>query len=115
MERYSIGQVAKMIGVESHTIRFWVNELEHYIQPEIGAGERRYFNNQQVATLKFVHELINKKGYTLSIIKKNGIRNSYETGITHTELPMSNIELNRNIAVTINRIQNSLRDIIAGL
>ena len=78
--RYSIGQVAKIIGVESHTVRFWTNELSQYIVPEIGAGERRYFNEEHLEILKSVAYLINNKGYTLSIVKKNGIKNSYEMG-----------------------------------
>ena len=78
--RYSIGQVAKIIGVESHTVRFWTNELSHYIVPEIGAGDRRYFNEEHLEILKCVADLINNKGYTLSIVKKNGIKNSYEMG-----------------------------------
>ena len=109
--RYSIGQVAKMIGVESHTVRFWTNELEAYISPEIGAGDRRYFTQEHIDVLKSVNNLINNKGYTLSVIKKNGIKHSYESDEHATEIQ-------HNLGQTLSRIekiQKNVREIISGI
>ena len=108
--RYSIGQVAKIIAVESHTVRFWTNELSQYIIPEIGAGNRRYFNENHVEILKTVADLINNKGYTLSIVKKNGIKNSYEFGEVILEPQKS---VNANIAIKIDAIRAKILGIIA--
>ena len=110
-ERYSIGQVAKIIGVESHTVRFWTNELSQHIIPEIGAGERRYFNEEHLEMLKTVADLINYKGYTLSVVKKHGINNSYETGrgIENSQTNLLSVELFGKIA----RIQREIRKLIS--
>jgi DNA-binding transcriptional MerR regulator len=109
--RYSIGQVAKIIGVESHTVRFWTNELSQYVVPEIGAGDRRYFNKEHLEILKCVADLINNKGYTLSIVKKNGIKNSYEMG---QEIGNSQTNFNSNaILKKIENIQSDVRKLIS--
>ena len=113
--KYSIGQVAKIIGVESHTVRFWTNELSQYIVPEIGAGDRRYFNEEHLEILKSVADLINNKGYTLSIVKKNGIKNSYEMGQGIIDLQTSfDSKFNSGAVIgKIERIQGSIRKLIS--
>ena len=62
-----------MIGVESHTVRFWSNELQALFSPKIGAGNRRYYTKEDISRFKKVKELVHEKGYRLGFIKKNGL------------------------------------------
>jgi DNA-binding transcriptional MerR regulator len=71
-EGHSIGEVAKILGVESHTVRFWSKELPQQISPKIGAGGRRYFTESDIERLRTIKELIHEKGYRLSMVKKYG-------------------------------------------
>ncbi len=70
---YSIGEVASMIGVETHTVRFWSNELQALFSPKIGAGGRRYYTQEDITRFKKVKELVHEKGYRLGFIRKNGL------------------------------------------
>lgn len=106
MQLYSIGQTAKIIQVESHTIRFWVNELNQHIQPIIGKGNRRYFNEHHLSILKNICNLINTQGYTIGIIKKYGIKNSY----SNHEIPTN--PFNHEILPKIEKIQQEINQII---
>ena len=75
---YSVGEVSRLVGVESHTVRFWANELSHYIKPYIGVGNRRYFTQEDIAFFQEVHNLIHTKGVRLSQIKLQGINSHKE-------------------------------------
>lgn len=70
---YSVGEVSRLVGVESHTIRFWANELSHYIKPYIGAGNRRYFTQEDITFFQEVRNLTHTKGVRLSQIKLQGV------------------------------------------
>lgn len=68
--RHSIGEVARIVGVESHTIRFWSMEMGEKIKPVIGKGGRRYYDDSDIKVLNEIKDLIYKKGYTIGMIKK---------------------------------------------
>lgn len=68
--KYSIGDVAKIIGVESHTVRFWSTEMSERIRPTIGKGGRRYYTDSDVKFLGEIKDLIYNKGYTIGMLKK---------------------------------------------
>lgn len=69
-KQYSIGEVAKITGIETHTVRFWSMELESKIKPIIGKGSRRYYTESDIKTFLEVKDLIHSKGYTISMLKK---------------------------------------------
>ena len=67
--KLSIGEVADLLTVKTHTIRYWTDNFEH-IRVEIGKGDRRYFDQAAIEELKKVKTMI--EGYKMSIdgIKK---------------------------------------------
>lgn len=68
--KYSIGEIAKIIGIETHTIRFWSTEMNQYISPTIGRGGRRYYSDTDLVMFERIRDLIRVKGYTIGMIKK---------------------------------------------
>lgn len=112
-EQYSIGEVARMVKTQSHTIRFWVNELNQYIQPTIGKGDRRYFTEQHIEALKTVNKLINEQGFTIGIIKKNGIKNTYEE--ESQEVKCISKENSGHILQELNGMQKEIMKMISEL
>ena len=66
-EEYSIGNVAKMLNLPVHTIRFWTEQFPHI--ECLRRKNRRYYDDKAVEELKKIKELSHKKG-----IKIEGIR-----------------------------------------
>lgn len=72
-ECISIGKVAKIIGVEAHTIRFWIGEFGDAIPFIVGKGDRRYFNDASLEKFKLIKNLIHDKGIKIRIIKEQNL------------------------------------------
>ncbi len=64
-----IGDAAKEVGVNSHTIRYWCNEFPQ-IAPDRGRGNRRVFTELDIKMLKEVKNLLYNKGYKVGGLKK---------------------------------------------
>lgn len=65
----SIGEVAKELEVKTHVIRFWEENFSQ-IKPEIGAGGRRYYYNEQIKVLKRIKKFLYEEGYTIAGLQK---------------------------------------------
>ncbi len=62
---FRIGQVAKLLGVETHVLRFWESEFPQ-IQPTRAPSGRRIFHRQDVEILALVQHLLHRQGYTIA-------------------------------------------------
>ena len=73
----SIGEVAEILelinkkngSLSTHTIRFWEKEFKQ-IKPKIFSGNRRYYDENTINTLKKIKFLLKDKGMTLNGVKK---------------------------------------------
>ncbi|MCD8083283.1 MAG: helix-turn-helix domain-containing protein [Clostridiales bacterium] len=65
--RYSISEAARLVGVESHVLRYWEDELELAI-PRNGK-DHRYYTELHIRLLIRVKEL-KEKGYQLKAIEQ---------------------------------------------
>ena len=73
----TIGEVAKTLNLinpksgklNTHTIRFWEKEFKQ-IKPKIFAGNRRYYDENTILTLKKIKFLLKDKGLTINGVKK---------------------------------------------
>ena len=73
----SIGEVAEILELinkkkgtlSTHTIRFWEKEFKQ-IKPKIFSGNRRYYDENSINTLKKIKYLLKDKGMTLNGVKK---------------------------------------------
>ncbi len=64
---YSISEAARLVGVESHVLRYWEDELELVIPRN--AREHRYYTDLHIRLLTRVKEL-KEKGYQLRAIEQ---------------------------------------------
>ena len=87
-----IGEVAKLLGVEAHTIRFWTKEFEPHIPYTIGKGERKYYSLGSVEVFKKIQELIHVKGVKIRFIKENNLlfQNYASQSLASQDLPSGN-------------------------
>lgn len=62
---FTIGEVAKELGVATSLIRFWESQFD-FIRPKKNAKGNRKFTQDDLKKLKLVYHLVKEKGYTLS-------------------------------------------------
>jgi len=62
---FTIGEVAKDLGVATSLIRFWESQFD-FISPKKNSKGNRKFTQDDLKKLKIVYHLVKEKGYTLS-------------------------------------------------
>lgn len=65
----TISEVSHEVGVEPHTIRFWEKEFVT-LHPVKRRGNRRYYSEEDVATLNEIRRLLHYQGYTIKGAKQ---------------------------------------------
>ncbi|MBR3698617.1 MAG: MerR family transcriptional regulator [Bacteroidales bacterium] len=66
---YSIGEVAKMFGVNTSMIRYWENEFD-VLRPRKNKKGNRLFTQRDVRYVHMIYHLTKVKGYTLAGAKQ---------------------------------------------
>lgn len=61
---FTIGEVAKILGVATSLIRFWETQFD-FIRPKKNAKGNRKYTQEDLKKLKLVYHLVKEKGYTL--------------------------------------------------
>ena len=85
---YNISEVARMLGVNLSTLRFWEKEFKQ-IKPVKRNNERRY-RPQDVETLKLIKYLLKEEKYTIEgarekLAKRKGYIKTKQQMITDLE------------------------------
>ena len=73
----TIGEVARILNLinpktgslSTHTIRFWEKEFKQ-LKPKILTGNRRYYDQKNIETLKKIKFLLKDQGMTINGVKK---------------------------------------------
>lgn len=66
MEMYSIGEVSRLLGIEAHTLRYWEKEFRDFLRPRRVANKNRVYGEEDIATLKTIHTLLNVEMFTIA-------------------------------------------------
>ena len=84
---YSIGEVAKMFGVNTSMIRYWENEFD-VLRPRKNKKGDRFYSKNDIAILRTIQYLTKVKGYTLqgakTAIKNNFMKEAETAAIVDT-------------------------------
>lgn len=83
---YSIGEVAKMFGVNTSLIRFWEKEFD-IIKPKKNNKGNRLFTKQDVDNFHIIYHLVKERGFTLEGAKKK-LKDNKEETVDHAEVVM---------------------------
>jgi DNA-binding transcriptional MerR regulator len=108
---YKIGEVAEMLGIEQHTLRY----LEHTLRLKIKRDERsdRVYTEADLDTLRLILKLKNEMGLNTTAIRMalNNIEESQETAVAPQQTGInSNIS---ELAAAVNRIIEQNDQLIA--
>jgi DNA-binding transcriptional MerR regulator len=66
---FRIGEVAELVGVEPHVLRYWEREFRA-IRPTKSAKGQRVYSRRDVENLMRVRELLYREGFTIAGAKK---------------------------------------------
>ena len=65
---FRIGEVAELVGVKPHVLRYW--ETEFKLRPHRSASGQRLYRKQDVAKLLRVRQLLHEEGFTIAGARK---------------------------------------------
>ena len=65
----TIGEVADMLGLPQHILRYWETRFPQ-LKPLQRAGNRRYYRPADVALAQRINDLLNRDGYTIKGVQK---------------------------------------------
>lgn len=61
---FRIGEVAELVGVDAHVLRYW--ETEFKLRPHRSASGQRLYRKQDVARFLRVRQLLHEEGFTIA-------------------------------------------------
>jgi len=61
---FTIGEVAELCDVKPHVLRYWEQEFPQ-LKPVKRRGNRRYYQRQDVLTIRQIRSLLYDQGYTI--------------------------------------------------
>lgn len=68
-EWFRIGEVAELVGVRPHVLRYWENEFTQ-LRPRKTRGAHRQYHRRDVQLALFLRELLHERGLTVAGAKK---------------------------------------------
>ena len=80
---FTIGEVSELCSVKPHVLRYWEQEFPQ-LKPVKRRGNRRYYQQQDVLTIRQIRSLLYDQGYTIG-----GARQRMEEGGQATTAPTS--------------------------
>ncbi len=61
---FRIGEVAELVGVESHVLRYW--ETEFRMRPQRSGSGQRMYQKKDIARFLRVRQLLHDEGFTIA-------------------------------------------------
>ena len=99
---FTISKTAKIIGVQSHVLRFWEKKFSS-INPKKSQSGRRYYSSKDIQYLLMIKNLLYKEGFTIKgavniIDKKNGKSKIENENLSYFKkiVKASEVELNQH-------------------
>jgi DNA-binding transcriptional MerR regulator len=97
---YSIGEVSRMVGIETPTLRYWEREFSFYISPRKTKKGTRFYKEEDIEKIRMIIYLRNEKGLGIEGIRKK-LRDN-----------LSDTVQNHEIISRLKKIKKELQDLI---
>ncbi len=65
----TIGEVAKVLGIRQHVLRYWEDQFP-MLRPVKRSGGRRYYRSEDIELVATIDRLVHREGYTLKGARK---------------------------------------------
>ena len=100
----TISEVADLLDVPAHVLRFWETRFAQ-IQPVKRGGGRRYYRPEDIALLRGIQDLLHVQGMTIKGVQKV----LKERGLKHVA------RIGHEVELTVVSTKPDLKDIVKGL
>lgn len=94
---FTIGEVSELCAVKPHVLRYWEQEFPQ-LKPVKRRGNRRYYQRQDVLTIRQIRSLLYDQGFTIG-----GARQKMDDEITPEE--GTDKDLNGVLTMMINELE----------
>ncbi|WP_421877884.1 MerR family transcriptional regulator [Pacificispira sp.] len=86
----TITEVADLLDVQQHVLRFWETKFTQ-IKPMKRAGGRRYYRPEDVKLLEVIRRLLHQEGFTIrgvqKLLRENGVKTVLDWGEDGVPVP----------------------------
>lgn len=65
-DKISIGDAARILGVPTHTLRYWEKEFDFYINPARTEGGQRRYDEESLKRFEVVKSMLKNDGYSIA-------------------------------------------------
>lgn len=65
-----IGDAARMVGVATHTLRYWEKEFDFYLSPPRTQGRQRRYDEKSLEQLSHIKKMLKDDGYSIAGAKR---------------------------------------------
>lgn len=98
---YSIREVAEMLDLPEHTLRFWEKEIPSLKPKKTGAG--RQYTQKDIDLVRLIHHLVKDQGLTIKAARER-LRTSRQQVVDHQDI----VARLRNIRAELTEMLDSL-------
>jgi|TARA_B100001175_G_C19360974_1_gene567083 DNA-binding transcriptional MerR regulator len=115
----TIGEVTKALDLidkkgqlQTHTIRYWETQFKQ-IKPQIRAGKRRYYSQENFEVIKNIKFLLKDKGLTINGVKKllNNTKSHHLDDNDNLGIYKPNFKNTKKIKDKINKIYKIINEL----
>ena len=96
---FTIGEVSELCAVKPHVLRYWEQEFPQ-LKPVKRRGNRRYYQRQDVLTIREIRSLLYEQGFTIG-----GARQQMDQDKSD---PTNNVPINTIIESMISELEDIL-------
>lgn len=101
---FAIGEVSTLCGVKPHVLRYWEQEFQQ-LRPSKRRGNRRYYQREDVYTIRKIRHLLYEEGFTISGARQRLVElaelESDAGTPTSRDLPTSLREIRKELEATL--------------
>lgn len=96
---FTIGEVSELCAVKPHVLRYWEQEFPQ-LNPVKRRGNRRYYQRQDVLTIRQIRSLLYEQGFTIGGARLQMTSDAHSSD--------SNTQLNQLVVRMIDDLENLL-------
>ena len=102
---YTIREVAEMVGLPEHTLRFWEKEIPS-LKPKKTSGGTRQYTEKDIELVRLIHHLVKDQGLTIKAARER-LKVSKKQVVDHQEI----VDHLRNLRAELMRMISKLDEI----
>ena len=102
---YSIREVADMMKLPEHTLRFWEKEFPA-LNPKKTSGGTRQYTQQDIDLVRLIHHLVKEQGLTIKAARTR-LKTSRQEVVDHQEI----VERLKSIRAELMEIKSKLDEL----